>query len=185
MRQLPRLGTLRTLANKEDADQKPQEANHAAGPRMTTKLSRRINNNSSGGGRTVEVPPGPSKNAGIRTTKRSLFLEHENEDDEHGCMEAVSAFLVAIATAYQAADNKQDSNGAAEGTAVAAEGASPALLQTSKGGGTIECRDSARELLRFFGHAPLLHLEGVIWVKTSGERGDDEFEYSSIFRIQQ
>lgn len=36
----------------------------------------------------------------------------------------------------------------------------------------VECRESVRDLLRFFGHAPLLHLEGVIWVKMSGERGD-------------
>lgn len=179
MRQLSRLRTLRTLANKEDDDQKLEEANrdHAAVTRPAI-LSGKVNNSGDGGSggsgdRTVEVPPGSSNNADIRPTKRSLFLEHENEDDERGCMEAVSAFLVAISTAYHAADNKHDSKGAAVGTAVATEGASPALLQTSKGAGTVECRDSARELLRFFGHAPLLHLEGVIWVKTPGERGDD------------
>ncbi|CAN0388295.1 unnamed protein product [Ectocarpus sp. 13 AM-2016] len=94
--------------------------------------------------------------------QRSLFLEHEeNDQGERGCMEAVSAFLAAVVHDADKQDSERET----------AEGSSPALLQTSKGAGTIECLDSARELLRFFGHAPLLHLEGVIWVKTSGERG--------------
>lgn len=115
----------------------------------------------SGEGET-KFDPGPLKKEGS-SIQRSLFLEHEeNDEDERGCMEAVSAFLAAVVHD----PDKQVS------TRETAEGASPGLLQTSKGAGTIECLDSARELLRFFGHAPLLHLEGVIWVKTSGERGN-------------
>lgn len=170
MRQSSRLRSLRTLSNTEDGDPEPQETYRTAVIARTTEPSGKVNN-SGGGGLTVEVSSVPSINT-VRTTKRSLFLEHKNDVDGRGCVEAVSALMVAIVTAYLAADNKQDSKGAAIG-AVDAEGASPVLLQTNKGAGTIECRNSARELLRFFGHSPLLHLEGVIWVKTSGERGDE------------
>lgn len=48
----------------------------------------------------------------------------------------------------------------------------PFIPQSSKGAGTEECRESARALLRFLGHAPLLHLEGIIWIKMSGQRGE-------------
>ncbi|CAN0148575.1 unnamed protein product, partial [Scytosiphon promiscuus] len=83
-----------------------------------------------------------------------------------GCVEAISACLEAIAAAHAA--QKQDPRLVAADAA--AEGAFPPLLQTSKGSGTTECRDSARELLRFFGHSTMLHAEGVIWVKPSGTR---------------
>lgn len=105
---------------------------------------------------------GPSKITGRR--KRSLFLQVDS-DNERGCMEAVSGFLAAIASA--AAANERDTR-QAEAVVV-----SPPLLHTSKGVGAVECRNSARDLLRFFGHTPLLHLEGIIWVKASGERGEN------------
>lgn len=169
MRQVSRLRPLRNLANTEDADPKPQGTNHDSArfsPRTT--VSGKVNNSSGGGRAAVEVPSGPSNN--VRTAKPSLFLGHKNEEDERGCMEAVSAFLAAIATTCQ------DSKGAVGAPVATERQASPALLQTSKGAGTIECQDSARKLLRFFGHAPLLHLEGVIWVKTCGERGDETWD---------
>lgn len=118
------------------------------------------NVNNSGSGKLEVLFP--THNKVLSTTKRSLFLEHgESEEDERGCLEAVTRFLAAI-TAGADKDGKRPAE---------APGASPALLQTSKGAGSIECRESARELLRFFGHAPLLHLEGIVWVKTTGERG--------------
>lgn len=137
---MKQLSRLRTLANKVNAPPDDVRENVNRGGKVEVSL--------------------PAPNKGLSTTKSSLFLEHvESEDDERGCLEAVTAFLAAIAA------DKDGKRPAGE------PGASPALLQTSKGARTIECRDSARELLRFFGHAPLLHLEGVIWVKTTGERG--------------
>lgn len=146
---MKQLSRLRSLANKVNTRPEVSDVITPHSPSGSTV---------SGSGDLVSLPA-PQINSG--NTKRSLFLEHgESADDERGCLEAVTAFLAAIAAAAE--DCKRPA-GAAE--------ASPALLQTSKGAGTIECRESARELLRFFGHAPLLHLEGVIWAKTTGERG--------------
>ncbi|CAM9709394.1 unnamed protein product [Ectocarpus fasciculatus] len=155
MRQLSRLRTL-SFPRQESAP--PADA--TAGTSFTTaKPSGDASCNRDG---ETKFDPGPLKKEGS-SMQRSLFLEHDednDEEDERGCMEAVSAFLAAVVHDADKQDSKRET----------AKGASPALLQTSKGAGTIECLDSARELLRFFGHSPLLHLEGVIWVKTSGER---------------
>lgn len=122
-------------------------------------------------------PPTPSRH-GDQPTKRSLFPCHDGE--ERGCIDAVSALVAAISTAYHASTNvndKSDGNqrhdtSSNKDTAAVLHVVLPPLLQRSKGAGMVECRESVRDLLRFFGHAPLLHLEGVIWVKMSGERGD-------------
>lgn len=153
---MKQLSRLRSLANKENTNEH-DKASRASDVITPHRASGIVSSNSS----KLEVSlPAPNKDMGTR--KRSLFLEHGgSEGDERGCLEAVTAFLAAIAAAAD-----KDGERPAE-----ASGPSPALLQTSKGAGSIECRDSARELLRFFGHAPLLHLEGVIWVKTTGERG--------------
>ncbi len=139
MRQLSRLRTLASSKNEEDVN----ESNASS---------------ISGGGKLSEPSPPSKKN--MHATNRSL-LQHKSEDDERGCMEAVTTFLAAIARAQDAAGKEDPS-----------EEGPRALLQTGKGPGMIACRDSARELLHVFGHAPLVHLEGVIWVKTSGRRGD-------------
>lgn len=150
MRQLPRL---RSLANKINS---PDDVEEKVGALSSENTPQAPSGNVDSGDK-LEMPlPAPSR--GSIATKRSLFSE-PGEVDERGCLEAVASFLAAIAAA---ADGKRSAE---------APGASPALLQTSKGAGSIECRDSARELLRYFGHAPLLHLEGVIWAKTTGERG--------------
>lgn len=153
---MKQLSRLRSLANKvnssppENVEEKAVNSSASSG-----NTPHPDSGNVNGSGKPLSAP---SRDMG--TTKRSLFLEH-GEEDERGCLEAVTAFLAAIAAAAD-----KDGKRWAE-----APEASPALLQTSKGAGSVECRDSARELLRYFGHAPLLHLEGVIWVKATGERG--------------
>lgn len=151
MRQLSRLRTLVSSKNEEGFNDSRDNAKPPPEPQS--------GNASSSGGKQFTLSPPPKKN--MRATKRSLLQEHKSEDDERGCVEAVTAFLAAIGRAHDVA-GKQNSS----------EGGPRALLQTSKGSGMIACRDSARELLHVFGHAPLVHLEGVIWVKTSGQRGD-------------
>lgn len=158
MRQLSRLRTL-SFRRQESAPR----ADATAGTSFTT--AKPSGDASCNRDSETKFDPGPLKKEGS-SMQRSLFLEHDednDEADERGCMEAVSAFLAAVVHDADKQDSKRE----------AAKGASPALLQTSKGARTIECLDSARELLRFFGHSPLLHLEGVIWVKTSGERGNN------------
>lgn len=163
MRQLSRL---RTLASKNDGEclnDNGHSNENSDGPKRPAVARRTPRGNAgAGGGEELHVPiPHPEKNM-MRSTKHSLFREHKSEDDERGCMEAVAAFLAAIARAHAAAGKDDTSE----------EGPPPALLQTSSGSGMVNCRDSARELLHVFGHAPLVHLEGVIWIKTTGQRGD-------------
>lgn len=102
------------------------------------------------------------------STYNSPVYEHEVTGGVRGCVEAISACLAAIATAH-AADKQALRQAAADATP---EPAFPPLPQTSKRAGTTQCWDSARELLRFFGHSPMLHAEGVVWIKASGKRGD-------------
>lgn len=87
------------------------------------------------------------------------------KDDERGCMDAVSAFLLAIASAPPPVTSKPESSQQVGAML-------PQLLRATKGAGTMESRDSSRDLLRFFGHSPVLHLEAVVWIKASGERGE-------------
>ncbi|CAN0537781.1 unnamed protein product, partial [Ectocarpus sp. 12 AP-2014] len=154
MRQLSRLRTL--AVSREDVQESAPPATATAETSFTTKQNARtakpgVDASCNRDGET-KFDPGPLKKEGS-FMQRSLFLEHEEIDqDERGCVEAVSAFLAAVVHDADKQDSKRE----------APEGSSPALLQTSKGAGTIECLDSARELLRFFGHAPLLHLEGII-----------------------
>ena len=56
-------------------------------------------------------------------------------------------------------------------SAVAVETSHP-LLKTNKRLGTVDRWDSIRGLLRFLGHSPLLHIEGIIWISTSGQKGN-------------
>lgn len=93
------------------------------------------------------------------------------DDSGHGCMEAVSAFTKAVCSSRAVAMATGRPDSATKKKTRERAVVSPPLLKTSRGAGTEECRESARDLLRFFGHSPLLHLEGVIWVKMSGERG--------------
>lgn len=85
------------------------------------------------------------------------------DDGERGCLEAtVSALTSAISrTAAGSADKSEKPT---------KEMPRPPL-QTIKGSATTESRESARSLLRFLGHSPLLHSEGVVWIKPAGERG--------------
>lgn len=107
-----------------------------------------------------------------------LPILKEKEGENRSCVDAtVSRLVQALVSACLAstsimhpvptADSQPPSVEEVAGTVV-----TPLILQSSKGAGTEECRDSARALLRFFGHAPLLHLEGIIWVKMSGQRGE-------------
>ena len=161
MKQLTRLRSLANKNTRPQDDVEEQVISKKSGSTSQGITPRAPSGDVNNSGK-LELPS-PAPNKDLSTTKRSLFLQHgESEEDDRGCLEAVTRFLAAIAAAAADKDGKRPAE---------APGASPALLQTSKGAGSIECRDSARELLRFFGHAPLLHLEGIIWVKTGGERG--------------
>lgn len=120
-------------------------------------------NDGDGDGSKLGLPI-PSKTADAREHSVCFY------DDVYfnfGCMNAIATCAKAIATAA-AISNKPSPTAV---TAIGGGVVPPPLLQTTKGAGTVACRDSAREILRFFGHSPILHLEGVIWVKKSGERG--------------
>lgn len=133
----------------------------AAATRMSSASATRTTMRPIGGG------GGYGKHAPLiaaRSRRLSLSLDGGHDDDEGtGCLDAVSAFLLAIANTSPAA-NKPESQQVG--------GVLPQLLRATKGAGTIESRDSSRDLLRFFGHSPVLHLEAVVWIKASGERGD-------------
>lgn len=155
MRQLSRL---RTLAVKEGADKiHVKETNRNA--ILTAAASANANSYNN---------PSNSSKPRISSTHHSVVYEPDVTGDVRGCIEAISACLAAIAAAH--ATDRQGPTQAADNAA--ADLAFPPLLQASKGAGTTECRDSARELLGWFGHSPMLHVEGVVWMKTSGKRGD-------------
>ena len=156
------------LATEENNYDDTQIANHGPAPNPTAAAAVAFST------RTTMRPAGEDEGFGkhglpapliaARSRKPSLLLEGSHDDDETGgCMDAVSAFLLAIASAPPAA-NKPESQQVG--------GVLPQLLRASKGAGSIESRDSAGDLLRFFGHSPVLHLEAVVWIKASGERGD-------------
>lgn len=141
--------------------------------RKNTRSHGKSNNPSIGGKPTVEEharPHLPMLNGG-RVVR--------------GCVEAaVSTLVTAMATCLMASGNfviqqamiggqqQQHENSSTSANTVTGQVVAPPILQSSKRAGTEECRDSARALLRFFGHTSLLHLEGVIWIKMSGERGE-------------
>lgn len=171
-----------SFATEENNYNDTQIAKHGPAPNTTTGAAGAtaapaaavVRTSSASNTRTTMKPAGTYEDCGkhglpaplvaARSRRPSLLLEGGHDDDEKsGCMDAVSAFLLAIASAPPAA-NKPESQQVG--------GVLPQLLRASKGAGSIESRDSARDLLRFFGHSPVLHLEAVVWIKASGERGD-------------
>lgn len=107
-----------------------------------------------------------------------LPVLEEGEGQNRSCLDATLSRLVkALVSACLASASltnpaqTPDTSRPPSVEEVAGTVVTPLMLQSSKGAGTEECRDSARALLRFFGHSPLLHVEGVIWFKMSGKKG--------------
>ena len=171
-----------SFATEDNDYDGPQIANHGPAGNATTgttgpaaaTAAAAVRKSSASNTRTTMKPAGEDEGCGkhglpvpliaARSRRPTLSLEGGHDDVEKGgCMDAVSAFLLAIAS-VPPARNKPESQQVG--------GVLPQLLRARKGAGSIESRDSARDLLRFLGHSPVLHLEAVVWIKVSGERGD-------------